>query len=64
VIYSEHDGIVLDDICPTRNSVSKKELEGKGNKVIELLQRIENEAAGRRNSVKEKLSEPINGQKN
>jgi Fe-S-cluster containining protein len=63
VIYSEHDGIILDDICPTRKSVSKEELEGKGNKVMELLQRIENEAACRRNSVKETLSAPINGKK-
>ncbi len=51
VIFSGRDGAILDEICPTRHSVSKKELERKGNKVIELLQRIENEAACHRNSA-------------
>jgi len=63
VIYSEQDGIVLDDLCPTRNTVSEKELKRKGNKVIELLQRIENEAACHRNSAKEALNKTLNGQK-
>lgn len=63
VIYSEQDGIVLDDLCPTRNTVSEKELKRKGNKVIELLQRIENEAACHRNSPKEALNKTLTGQK-
>ena len=47
VVYSEQDGIILDDLCPMKNTVSETELRRKGNKVIELLQRIENEASTR-----------------
>ena len=47
VIYSEQEGIVVDDLCPMRNTVSKMELRRKGRKVIELLQRIDNEAHAR-----------------
>jgi hypothetical protein len=44
VIYSEKEGIVVDDLCPTQNTVSKIELEREGKKLMELLQRIDNEA--------------------
>jgi Fe-S-cluster containining protein len=47
VIYSEQEGIVVDDLCPMRNTVSKIELRGKGKKLIELLQRLDNEAHAR-----------------
>jgi Fe-S-cluster containining protein len=47
VIYSEQEGIVVDDLCPMRNTVSKIELRRRGRKVIELLQRIDNEAHAR-----------------
>jgi len=47
VIYSVQDGIVVDDLCPMKNTVSKIELKRKGKKVIELLQRIDNEATYR-----------------
>jgi Fe-S-cluster containining protein len=52
VIYSEQDGIVLDDLCPMRSTVSKVELRRKGKKVMELLQRIDTEAACDGNRVK------------
>lgn len=45
VIYSEQDGIVFDDLCSMRRTVSKVELRRKGKKVMELLQRIDTEAA-------------------
>jgi len=48
VIFSEQEGIVLDDLCPVKNTVSKIELERKGKKLIELLQRIDAEAINRR----------------
>ena len=50
IIYSEQKGIMVDDICPMKSTVSKVELERKGKVVIELLQRIDNEAASHRNT--------------
>jgi Fe-S-cluster containining protein len=46
VIYSEQ-AVVVDNLCPMRNTVSKTELKRKGKKVIELLQRIDKEATSR-----------------
>ena len=50
VIYSEKEGIVVDDLCPMKKTVSRIELKRKGRKVIELLQRIDNEATSHRNT--------------
>ncbi len=47
VIYSKQEGIVVDDLCPMQNTVSKIELRRKGKKVIELLKRIDKEAASK-----------------
>lgn len=47
VIYSEQEGIVVDDLCPMHNTISKIELKREGKKLIELLQRIDNEAHAR-----------------
>jgi Fe-S-cluster containining protein len=47
VIYSEQEGIVVDDLCPMQNTVSKIQLKKEGKKLIELLQRIDNEAQAR-----------------
>lgn len=52
VIYSEHEGIVVDDLCPMKNTVSEIELKRKGQKVMELLQKIDNETASHRNTWK------------
>lgn len=52
VIYSEREGIVLDDLCPMKNTVSKIELERKGKKLMRLLQRIDAEATYNRNKAK------------
>jgi hypothetical protein len=43
VIYREHEGIAVDDLCPMQNAFSKMELEREGKKLFELLQRIDNE---------------------
>jgi len=48
VILDEEKGIVLDDICESRNSISEKEKKIKGKRVLGLLERIDNEAANRR----------------
>jgi len=47
VIYSEQEGIVVDDLCPMKCTVSEIELKRKGQKVLKLLQRIDNEATHR-----------------
>jgi len=53
VIYSEQEGIVVDDLCPKKNTVSESELERKGKKVVELLRRINDEATSHRNATRE-----------
>jgi Fe-S-cluster containining protein len=47
VIYSEQEGIVMDDLCPMQSTVSKIELKREGKKLMVLLQSIENEAHAR-----------------
>ncbi|MGD0028908.1 MAG: YkgJ family cysteine cluster protein [Candidatus Bathyarchaeia archaeon] len=47
VIYSEKEGIIVDELCPMKNTISKIELRTKGKKVMKLLQIIDSEAASR-----------------
>jgi len=47
VIFDEEKGIVLDDICPEIESIKKKEKDLKGKKVVDLLKKIDDEAAKR-----------------
>jgi len=49
VICKEQEGIAVDDLCPMKNTVSKLELKRKGERVIELLHRIDEEAILHRN---------------
>lgn len=44
VIFSEEEGIVVDDICPMKNTVSNRELSQKGKILVDLLQQIDCEA--------------------
>ncbi len=44
VVYSEQEGIVGDDLCPMKDTISEIELKRKGKKLMKLLQRIDNEA--------------------
>jgi hypothetical protein len=44
VIFGEEEGVILDDICPVRETVSRVELERKGKTVVRLLRRIDREA--------------------
>jgi Fe-S-cluster containining protein len=48
VIYSEEGGVIVDDLCPERRSVLRREVEAKGKKVMGLLKKIDLEAESRR----------------
>ncbi len=48
VIYSEQEGIVVDDLCPMQDTISKIELKREGKRLMALLQRIDYEAQARR----------------
>jgi hypothetical protein len=48
VILDEEKGIVLDDICDSRNTITEEEKKIKGQRVISLLKKIDNEAVNRR----------------
>ena len=47
VIYHEDKGIIVDPICPSRDSVTEKEKTKKGVKVLKLLEIIDAEAEKR-----------------
>ena len=48
VIYDEDKGIIVDSICPSRDSVTEKQKAKKGAKVLKLLETIDAEAKKRR----------------
>ena len=48
VMHDEDKGIVIDDICPARNTISEKQKAERGKKVLKLLKRIDAEAEKRR----------------
>ncbi len=48
VIVSIQDGIIVDELCPMGNTVSKKEMEAKGRRVVRLLDAIDREARDRK----------------
>jgi len=48
VILDEEIGIILDELCPERHSISDKEKSVKGKRVVNLLQEIDTEAEKRR----------------
>ena len=56
VIFSEEEGIVADDICPMKDTVSRKDLERNGEKVVKLLKRIDAEAKKRAFNMKTSIS--------
>jgi Fe-S-cluster containining protein len=45
VIYSEQEGILVDDLCPMKNTIPESEIKKKGKKVMKLIQTIDKEAA-------------------
>jgi Fe-S-cluster containining protein len=48
VIYSEEEGVTVDDLCPESNTISAAEVESKTAKLMKLLQTIDNEVKKRR----------------
>lgn len=50
VIYHEDKGIIVDAICPSRDSVTEKQKAKKGEKLLKLLKTIDAEAERRRMS--------------
>jgi Fe-S-cluster containining protein len=55
VIYSEEEGIVADDLCLMKNTISEPELKRKGKKLMKLIQTIDKEAASRSRCFKSSL---------
>ena len=51
VILDEEKGIVFDEICDSCSSITVKERKVKGNKVINLLEKIDAEAENRRSQL-------------
>ena len=47
VILDEEVGIILDQLCPERDTISDKEKRVKGKRVMKLLQEIDTEAGKR-----------------
>jgi Fe-S-cluster containining protein len=48
IIYSEDEGVIVDWICPMRNTVSKEEIRVKNKKLLKLLKAIDEEARKRK----------------
>jgi Fe-S-cluster containining protein len=48
VILDEDNGIVVDEICPAKGTVSEKQKSKKGKKALKLLKKIDAEAKKRR----------------
>jgi Fe-S-cluster containining protein len=51
VIYSVEDGVIVDDLCLVKDTISRDELKLKGRKVVKLLARIDLEATKHMTSV-------------
>ena len=47
VVHSEEDGIIVDELCPMKTTVTGAEMAGKGKEVIRLLKIIDREAKER-----------------
>jgi Fe-S-cluster containining protein len=48
VIFDEKKGIVVDDVCRAKDTVSEKQKAKRGKKVLKLLEKIDAEAEKRR----------------
>ena len=47
VVYDESEGIVVDDICPAKGTITEKQKAKRGKKVLKLLETIDAEAEKR-----------------
>jgi len=43
VIYSNDEGVITDEFCPMRHTISKRELKIKGQILLKHLKKIDNE---------------------
>ena len=43
VVYLQNEGVIVDELCPMRQTVSKRELRTKGKILIKLLKKIDTE---------------------
>lgn len=50
VIYDEAKGIVVDDICHAKDTVTEKQKAKRGKKLLKLLEKIDAEAEKRRSA--------------
>jgi Fe-S-cluster containining protein len=50
VIYDEEKGIVVDEVCRAEGKLNEKQMARQGQKVLELLERVDAEAESRRNA--------------
>jgi Fe-S-cluster containining protein len=48
VMYSDDDGVVTDEICPMRRTISKRELKTKGQILVKHLEKITSEVTSLR----------------
>ena len=44
IIFSEDEGIIVDDLCPMKDTVSKSEMRRKGKMLVRLLEKLDEEA--------------------
>jgi len=47
IIYSEEEGVIVDDICPTNETVTQNEIKNKTSTLMQLLRTIDEQAAKR-----------------
>ena len=47
IIFSEDEGIIVDDLCPMKDTVSKSEVKKKGMLLVRLLEKLDEEAESR-----------------
>ena len=51
VLHDEEKGIVVDDVCPARDTVTEKQKAKRGKKVLKLLEKIDAEAEKRKSET-------------
>jgi len=47
IIYSEDEGVIVDNICPAKNTITRRELVQKTKKLFKLLETLDSEAEKR-----------------
>jgi Fe-S-cluster containining protein len=55
VVQSEEEGIIIDGLCPVKETVTDAEMTGKGKEVIQLLETIDRDAKERTRRTRRRL---------